>query len=92
MENHSPPDTGAHVTAACCEDTPGRARSYRNNFHMLAANAHSNETRLTGILVALQHKLCNTRMRIPELNTTILGTTEHPVAMWGKGNAKDKVL
>lgn len=37
----------------------------------------------TRVLMTLQHKLCNTGMRVPELNATVLGTTEHPVAMRG---------
>ena len=31
-------------------------------------------------------------MGVPELDATVFGTTEHPVAMRGKRNAEDKVL
>lgn len=46
----------------------------------------------TGVLVSLQHKLCNTCVRIPELDTAVLGTTENPVTVGSEGNAKNEVL
>lgn len=46
----------------------------------------------TRVLVALQHELRNTRVRIPELDAAVLGTTEHPVTMGSEGNTKNKVL
>lgn len=42
--------------------------------------------------MSLQHELCNTCMGIPELDTTVLRTTEHPIAMRSKRNTKHKVL
>jgi hypothetical protein len=42
--------------------------------------------------VALQHQLSNTGVRIPELYTTVLRSTQYPVAVGGKRNGKDKVL
>jgi len=46
----------------------------------------------TGIFMSLQHELCNTGMGIPELDTTVLGSTQNPVAVWSKRNAEYKVL
>jgi hypothetical protein len=42
--------------------------------------------------VALQHELCNTGMGVPKLHPTILGATEHPVAVRCKSYTKHKVL
>lgn len=42
--------------------------------------------------MTLQHELRNTSVRIPELDTAILGTTEHPVTMRGKSNTEHEVL
>jgi hypothetical protein len=42
--------------------------------------------------MSLQHELRDTSVRVPELDTTVLGTTQHPVAMWRKGNAEHKVF
>lgn len=42
--------------------------------------------------MSLQHELRNTRMRIPELDTTVLGSTEHPIAVRSKSDTENKVL
>lgn len=42
--------------------------------------------------MSLQHELGDTSVRIPELDTSIFGTTEDPVAMGCKGNAEDEIL
>ena len=46
----------------------------------------------TRVLVSLQHELSNTRLGVPELDATVLGTAEHPVAMGRKSDAENKVL
>lgn len=42
--------------------------------------------------MSLQHELRDTSVRIPELDTTVLGTTQYPVAVRSEGNAENKVL
>jgi hypothetical protein len=42
--------------------------------------------------VALQHHLSISSDRIPELDSTILGTTHDPVSIGRQANAKHKVL
>lgn len=42
--------------------------------------------------MSLQHELCDTRLRIPELDTAVLGSTQHPITVWGEGNTEYKVL
>ena len=42
--------------------------------------------------MALQHKLRNTCVGIPELHAAVLGAREHPVAVRRERNAEDKVL
>jgi hypothetical protein len=46
----------------------------------------------TGVLVSLQHELRDTRVRIPELDTTVLRSTEHPVAVRRKSDTEYEVL
>ena len=48
--------------------------------------------KLTRILVALKHQLAGPGIWIPELHASIFGTTQHPITIWCKGNAQDKVL
>jgi hypothetical protein len=47
---------------------------------------------LTRIFVSLKHKLGDARVGIPELHSTIFRTAEHPLAVWGKSDTKNKVL
>lgn len=42
--------------------------------------------------MSLQHELRHTGVRVPELDTTVLGTTQYPVAMGRKCDTKHKVL
>lgn len=42
--------------------------------------------------MSLQHELRDTSVRVPELDTAVLGTTQYPVTVGGKGNAEHKVL
>ena len=42
--------------------------------------------------MSLQHELRNTSVRVPELDTAVLGTTEHPIAVGGEGDTKNEVL
>lgn len=70
------PDSCPHITATCGKDATSRAWCDRDD----------------RVLVPLQHKLSNTSMRIPELNTPIFGTTKYPIAMGCKGNTEDEVL
>jgi hypothetical protein len=42
--------------------------------------------------VSLQHELRDTSVRVPELDTTVFGTTQYPVTMWGKRNTEHKVF
>ena len=42
--------------------------------------------------MALQHKLSNARVRIPELDTAVFGTTQNPITMGRESNAEDEVL
>lgn len=46
----------------------------------------------TRVLVALQHKLRNASVRVPELDTAVLGSTEDPVTVGREGNAQNEVL
>ena len=42
--------------------------------------------------MSLQHELRDTSVRVPELDTTVFGTTQYPVTMWGKRNTEHKVI
>ena len=42
--------------------------------------------------MALQHTLYDRRLRIPELDASILGPAEHPVAIGRESNAQHEVL
>ena len=46
----------------------------------------------TRILMALQHKLRVASPRIPELDSSVLGSTEYPLVVGCKGNTEHKVL
>jgi hypothetical protein len=48
--------------------------------------------RLTRIFVALKHEHGNSSVRVPELDTSVLRSTENPGAVRGKSNAENKVL
>ena len=73
---HSPPDSRTHVAAASGKDASRRTGGHRDD----------------RVLVALQHELSNAGMRIPELDTAILGAAEHPVAVGREGNTEHKIL
>lgn len=47
---------------------------------------------LTRVLMSLKHELGNTRLRVPELHTPILGPTEHPSAVGRERDTKDEIL
>jgi len=49
-------------------------------------------TRLTGVLVALEHELSLASSRVPELHATVLATRHNPLAIGSEGDAEDKVL
>lgn len=42
--------------------------------------------------MSLQHELRNASVRVPELDTTVLGTTEHPITMGSQRDTKNEVL
>jgi hypothetical protein len=42
--------------------------------------------------MSLQHELRDTRVRVPELYTTVLRSTEHPVAVRSESDTKYEVL
>lgn len=42
--------------------------------------------------MSLQHELSDTRVGIPELDTTVFGATQYPVTVWSERNAEHKVL
>jgi hypothetical protein len=48
--------------------------------------------KLTRVLVALKHHLGISSHRVPELNTTVLGTTHHPGTVGCQAHAENKVL
>lgn len=48
--------------------------------------------KLTRVLVALQHQLGNTSVRVPELHAAVLGAAEHPVTVRSKCDTKHEIL
>jgi hypothetical protein len=42
--------------------------------------------------VSLEHELCLSRARVPELDATVLGTREHPFGIGRKGDTKHEIL
>src|SRR5690242_18072412 len=49
-------------------------------------------TRLTGILVTLEHELSNAGVGIPELDSAVLGATQHPSIVVSESDAQHEVL
>jgi hypothetical protein len=48
--------------------------------------------KLTRVLMALQHQLRNSGIRVPELHAAVLGAAENPLAVGCEGNAQHEVL
>jgi hypothetical protein len=89
---HLPPDASAHVAATCSEDASRRARCDGDDCSVSKYSNNARKVLHTRVLMSLQHELGDTRVGIPELDTAVLGTTEHPVAVGRKGDAENKVL
>ena len=73
---NSPPDSCPHVTTASSKKVIRWTGGNRND----------------RVLVTLKHHLGIASDRVPELNTTVLGTTHHPVSVRRKANAENEVL
>ena len=74
------PDTGPHVARTRCEETTigSKSRAWRN--------------RDDRILMALEHELRVAGAGIPELDTTVLGTRQHPAGIGRQSDAENEVL
>lgn len=92
---NSLPDFRPHVTTASSEHVTCWAGCNRNDYWYRLVYVLCIPLKIIGltrILVALKHHLCITGNRVPELNSTVLGTTHHPVSIRRKANTKHKIL